>query len=301
MILSSGAFNSPHLLMLSGIGSASALQAAGITPRHHLPGVGQNLQDHPLVVAGFKASQQFAFEKLLRFDQLGLSAMRWLLTKSGPLAEAPLSVQAFIRTQTGADAQSNAYPDTQFQVSHVSFEARPWFPGIRKGAGHQFTAAAMQMHPYGRGSVTLRSSDPLDKPCIRLGLFVDERDKQAARDMLGFMRRFFQTAPVSDLVECEIRPGAGASTADEIDQYIRSTIQSGMHPAGTCAMGLDPASAVVDGALKLHGMTGLRVCDASVMPQIVSGNTNAPTIMIAEKAADMILGRPPLALAQAAQ
>ncbi len=294
VILSGGTFNSPQLLLLSGVGPAEAIQAAGITPRHHLPAVGKNLQDHPLVVTCFKASRQFAFEKLLRLDQLGLSALRWFLTKTGPLAEAPLSVQAFIRTQTGEFAQAESFPDTQFQVSHVSFEARPWFPGIRKGAGHQFTAACMQMHPYGRGSVTLRSADPLDKPCIRLGLFMDERDKQAARDMLGFMRRFFQSAPVSDLIDSELRPGEGISTDAEIDHYLGSTIQSGMHPVGTCAMGPDPASAVVDAELKLHGMTGLRVCDASVMPQIVSGNTNAPTIMIAEKAADMILGRPPL-------
>jgi choline dehydrogenase len=185
------------------------------------------------------------------------------------------------------------WPDVQFQVSHVSFQARPWFPGIRRGAGHQFTAAAMQLRPFGRGNVTLRSADPLDKPCIRLGLLEDARDLEAARDMFAFIRRFFATAPLSSLIDHEVFPGTSVQSAADIDGYLRSTVQTGMHPTSTCSMGTDPANSVVDAALKVHGLQGVRVCDASVMPRIVSGNTGAPAIMIAEKAADMLLGRSP--------
>ena len=190
---------------------------------------------------------------------------------------------------------------TQFQVSHVSFMARPWFPGWRPGAGDCFTAAAMQLRPTGRGSVRLRSADPFDAPEIRLGLLEAPEDRQAARDMLGFIRRFFAAPPVSDLIGRELMPGPAVATHEAIDAYVRDTIQTGMHPTSTCAMGTDPASSVTDAALRVHGIEGLRVVDASVMPRIVSGNTNAPAIMIAEKAADLILGRVPASLAPPAR
>ena len=286
VIVCGGTFNSPQLLLLSGIGPADELRAHGIDPRQDLPGVGRNLQDHPLVPAAYTASVEFSFEKWLRFDRLAWSMLRWAATGGGPLGEAPLSVQGYVRLR-----DTDPWPDMQFQVSHVSFQARPWFPGIRRGAGHQFTAAAMQLQPFGRGSVTLRSADPRDKPCIRLCLLADPRDLEAARNMFAFIRRFFATAPLSKLIDHEFFPGRSVQSAADIDAYLRSVVQTGMHPTSTCSMGTDPAYAVVDAALKVHGVEGLRVCDASVMPRIVSGNTSAPAIMIAEKAADMILGR----------
>jgi choline dehydrogenase len=288
VILAGGAFNSPHLLLLSGIGPAAEVRAAGVVPLHDLPAVGRNLQDHPLVAAAFEASKPLGFEKLLRLDQLCWSALRWTLTRRGPLCEAPMSVQGYVRI----DPQSES-PDTQFQVSHVSFMARPWFPGWRKSAGHQFTAAAMQMHPLGRGSITLRSADPLSAPRIRLGLLSNDVDRRVARDLLRFIRRFFAMAPAAELVSRELMPGETVQTDAEIDAHLRRTIHTGMHPTSTCAMGIDAATSVVDGELKVHGLSGLRVVDASVMPLIVSGNTNAPTIMIAKKGSDLILGHSP--------
>jgi choline dehydrogenase len=285
VILSGGAFNSPQLLLLSGIGPADELSPLGVAPRHDLPAVGKNMQDHPLVAAVFQASRPLGFEKLMRLDQLAVAAIRWGLTGAGPLGEAPLSVQGYVRTQPGSE-----WPDTQFQISHVSMAARPWFPGWRSGAGHQFTAAAMQLRPTGRGSVTLRSSDPRSSPRIRLGLLANETDRRAAREMFRFIRRFFATAPVSNMVAAELAPGAAVETDDEVDAYLRGTIQTGMHPTSSCAMGVHPEVSVVDAQLRVHGLQSLRVVDASVMPRIVSGNTNAPTIMIAEKAADLILG-----------
>jgi choline dehydrogenase len=286
VILSGGAFNSPQLLLLSGIGAADELAAVDVPVWHDLPGVGRNLQDHPLVPAVFEASRPLGFEALMRLDKLALSSLRWALDGSGPLGEAPISVQAYIRNEPGS-----TWPDTQFQVSHVSFQARPWFPGWRKGAGHQFTAAAMQLRPQGRGSVTLRSADPAAAPCIRLGLLANEHDRQAARNMLRFIRQFFATSPVAELVAGEVFPGPDVNDDKAIDAFLRNTIQTGMHPTSSCAMGTDPATSVVDASLRVHGLDGLRVVDASVMPNIVSGNTNAPTMMIAEKAADLLLGR----------
>lgn len=296
VILSGGAFNSPQLLLLSGIGPANELAAVGVEPRHDLPAVGRNLQDHPLVAAIFEASRPLSFEGQMRLDRLLASALRWAAGGGGPLGEAPLSVQAFVRTQAGSQ-----WPDTQFQVSHVSMAARPWFPGWRKGAGHQFTAAAMQLRPTGTGAVTLRSADPFAAPRIRLGLLANEVDRQAARDMLRFIRAFFATEPVADLVSKELFPGPDIQSDAAIDAHLRRTIHTGMHPTSSCAMGLDPSTSVVDAGLKVHGVKGLRVVDASVMPRIVSGNTNAPTIMIAEKAADLILGRTDAGIAERAE
>lgn len=293
VILSGGAFNSPQVLMLSGVGAPAELEAVGVPVHHALPAVGRNLQDHPLVASVFGASRAFDFEKLLRLDRLAASCLRWAIDGGGPLGNAPLSVQGYVRTQPGGE-----WPDTQFQVSHVSFMARPWFPGWRAGAGHQFTAAAMQLHPEGRGSVTLRSADPAAPPVIRLGLFSHPADIQAARGMLRFIRRFFATAPVSELIAGELFPGSDVDDDDAIDAHLRATIQTAMHPTSSCAMGLDSETSVVDAALNVHGLTGLRVVDTSIMPRIVSGNTGAPAMMIGEKASDLILGQclPPAAL-----
>jgi choline dehydrogenase len=286
IILSAGAFNSPQLLMLSGIGPAAQLLSHNIRLVADLPGVGANLQDHPLVAAGFAASVPLGFEAMLRLDRLALHALRWGMTGGGPIGHAPLSVQAYLRLLEGTDR-----PDTQFQVSHVSFMSRPWFPGWRPTSGNQFTAAAMQLRPEGRGSVTLRSADPRDAPRIRLGLLRHPKDREAARTMLRFIRDFFASAPLSDMISGEVFPGLGAQSDEALDAVIRQTIQVGAHPAGTCAMGTDPATSVVDARLKVHGIEGLHIADASIMPRIVSGNTAAPAVMIGEKLSDLMLGQ----------
>lgn len=286
VVLSAGAFNTPHLLLLSGIGPADELAAAGVLPRHDLPAVGRNLQDHPLVPMVFRAGRELSFDRMLRLDRLAGSALRWALARTGPLSEAPLSVQGYLRLD-----EASEHPDTQFQVSHVSFMARPWFPGWRAGAGHQFTAAAMQMRPFGRGSVTLRSSDPADSPKIEMSLFEDERDRAFARRMFDLVRTFFAAPALKELVDEEIMPGHRVAGGQAIDAYLTDMLQTAHHPASSCAMGIDPASSAVDAQLRIHGIEGLRIADTSVMPVIVSGNTSAPAMMIGEKAADLILGR----------
>ena len=288
VIVSSGAFGSPKVLMLSGVGPAKHLREMGVDVKLDAPGVGQNLQDHPLVLAIYQAAGAWALHEELRLDRLAALAAQWALFGSGALASMPLPVQGFVRLGPGAAA-----PDCQFQVSSVSMAAQPWFPGWRSSPGHHFTPVALQLHPHGRGEVTLRSGDPADAPRIRHNLFQHEADKAFARQMFAFIREFFATEPAASLVAAELLPGPGAKAAEEIDAYIRSTIQTGMHPSCTCAMGVGD-QAVVDAELKVRGVKGLRVVDCSVMPNVVSGNTNAPAIMIAEKAADMILGLAPL-------
>lgn len=288
VILCAGAFNSPHLLMLSGIGPAAHLADVGITPLLDLPGVGQNLQDHPVGMTFWDAARHNTFENDLRLDRLAWNVLKWKLTGRGSPAQSPLSVQSFLRSRPDL-----ARPDIQFQVSHVSYAARPWFPGWRKGAGHVISAGAILLNPASRGRVSLASSQPQVIPKVLLNLLQAESDRRTMRDMVIFMRQFFATAPISDFVTSETAPGPGAASGDAIDAWLRASVISGAHPVGTCAMGTG-SQAVVDARLSVHGMESLRVVDCAVMPDIPRGNTAAPAMMIAEKAADMILGKPPL-------
>lgn len=292
VILAGGAFNSPQLLLLSGIGPADEIRAVGIEPRHALPGVGKALQDHQSIGVSYAASGPITFERELRWDRLALSVLRWQLFGTGPIADLPVGAQGFFKLRA-----ESPWPDVQFLVSPISMLARSWFPGWRKGAGHVFSMANVVLHPDSRGEVTLRSSDPRAPPRILFNLLAAPADRVTLRDMLRFGRTFFATQPAASLVSGELTPGAGVQTDAELDAYIRRSVGTAMHPTSTCAMGVH-AEAVVDGELRVRGLQALRVVDASVMPRIVGGNTNAPVIMIAEKAADMIRGREPLAPAR---
>ncbi len=292
VLLAGGAFNSPQLLLLSGIGPKRELEALGIAPLHDLPGVGENLQDHQSVGAIFEASGPITFESQLRLDRLVLSVARWQLLGTGPIADLPVAAQGFLKLRPDTRGA-----DVQFLVSPVSMGARSWFPGWRKGAGHVFSMANVLLHPRSRGRVTLRSSDPKDPPRILFNLLEASEDRVTLREMLRFVRKFFATAPASGLVRQELVPGPGVRSDEELDAHVRRSVATAMHPTSTCAMGVH-SQAVVDAELKVRGLKALRVVDASVMPEIVGGNTNAPVIMIAEKAGDMILGRPPLPAAE---
>jgi len=285
VILCAGTFNSPQLLQLSGIGAPADLAPHGIPVRHELPGVGANLQDHQSFGVDFAASGEFCFDRQLRLDRLAWSVLQWKLFRSGIVARAPIVAQGLVRTSPDLDR-----PNFQMLVSNVSIFARPWFPGWRKGAGHVLSTACVLLHPQSRGTVSLHSADPRDKPRIQLNLLQAERDRTALRDMVKFVRRFFAARPAAELVATELSPGPNLQTDAQIDAHLRASVRTAMHPTSTCAMGTD-GMAVVDGQLRVRGLTGLRVADASIMPDIVGGNTNAPTIMIAEKAADLIRGR----------
>ncbi len=282
VILSAGAFNSPQLLQLSGVGAPGDLEPHGIRVRHALPGVGANLQDHQSLSVDFAARGEFCFDSELRLDRLALSVLQWQMFRNGILARSPISAQGLVRTAPHLDR-----PDLQMLVAPVSIFARPWFPGWRKGWGHVVSNSCVLLHPQSRGKVSLRSADPRDKPKIQLNLLQAEADREGLRNIVKFARRFFATAPASGLVSRELTPGPDVQDDAAIDAWLRANVRTAMHPTSTCAMGTD-GMAVVDAQLRVHGLSGLRIADASIMPAIVGGNTNAPTIMIAEKAVDLV-------------
>jgi choline dehydrogenase len=285
IILAAGAFNSPQLLLLSGIGPPGGIEPHGIRVVHDLPGVGANLQEHQSIAMIYRARGAITFDSRLRADRLARDVLRWLLTRTGPIAELPVSAQGFVRTGAGLDR-----PDLQMLVSPVSMMARPWFPVCRAGAGHVFSAACVLLKPASRGLVSLRSADPEAAPRILLNLLQAPEDRIAFRRIVRFVRRFFATPAAQELVQEETVPGAALESDEALDAFMRANVRTAMHPTSSCAMGVGD-DAVVDAKLRVRGIEGLRVADASVMPQIIGGNTNAPVIMIAEKAADLIHGR----------
>jgi choline dehydrogenase len=287
VILSAGTFNTPQLLQLSGIGAADELRALGIDVVLDLPEVGHNLQDHASIRALYAASGAFTFDRQLRFDRMALAAMRWQLFGSGPIAAMPIGAQGFIRTREGLDR-----PDLQLLVSSVAMDAHVWMPGFKKRKGDYMAVASVLLHPESKGNVTLRSADPKDKPKIHFNLLATEGDRAMFRRVVKLTRELFAQPAAAALVKQELLPGPEVQTDVEIDAFVRSIVGTAMHPTSTCAIG-----PVVDERLKVHGLEGLRIVDCSVMPTIPGGNTNAPAIMVAEKAADMILGNPPLAAA----
>jgi len=289
VVVSAGALNSPQLLLLSGIGPANQLQAHGIPVVHDLPGVGANLQDHPHFGSMYHARKPVTFENDLRIDRAILNVLRWKFARSGPYAGMPLALQGFIKSKPGLPA-----PDLQMQVTEASMMAHPWFPGIKRGAGHRFTASALILRPESRGSVTLASADPQDAPLISMNVLSTEGDRALARDGLRIFRRIFADPALQSLIGAEELPGCEMENDEALDAYIRAVVGFGQHATSSCAMGTG-SQAVVDPELRVHGVDGLRVADASIIPTLIGGNTNAPALMIGEKASDLLLGRPALA------
>jgi choline dehydrogenase len=267
--------------MLSGIGSGPVLHAMGIAPIVDLRDVGQNLQDHPIAMALMRSSAPIAFNRAIRLDRLAWSFLRWRLTGRGTLSQSPMSIQGFVRS-----GDDQARPDLQFQIVHSGYDARPWFPGWRKPPMALFSCGSILLDPESRGEVTLRSADPLALPAVQFNFMAAPRDRERLRRAFRFIRRFFDTPAAAALVEAELAPGAQVQDDAEIDAWLRRSLISAGHPVGTCAMG-----SVVGNDLKVLGVEGLRVADASVMPTIVRGNTHAPTVMIAEKAAELMARR----------
>jgi choline dehydrogenase len=285
VILAAGAFGSPHILLLSGIGPARGIEPHGIRVVHDLPGVGANLQEHQSIGMMYQARGPITFDARLRADRLALDVLRWMLFRTGPIAGLPVSAQGFVRTSPELNK-----PDLQMLVSPVSMLARPWFPGWRAGAGHVLSVACVLLHPASRGRVSLRSADPAAAPRILLNLLQAPEDLRAFTRILRFARRFFATDEAQKVVRNELIPGARLQSDAELEGFARANVRTAMHPTSSCAMGVGD-DAVLDAQLRVRGIEGLRVADASAMPAIVGGNTNAPVIMIAEKAVDLILGR----------
>ncbi len=285
VILSGGTYNSPQLLMLSGIGPAEHLHEHGITPVADLPGVGGNLSEHPVCMMQFLARQPVTFLKELRFDRAALWAAQWAVFGNGPFATQINSCNIVVRTSPELEQ-----PDIQLMCNPVRMDANLWFPGVTKQLPHCFQVGVVILHPHSRGRVTLRSASPLDPPKVDLNLMASPAEFAMMRRGIREARRIYHTEPQAQLTGEELIPGAAVETDEALDAFIRQICSVTQHPVGTCTMGEGP-DAVVDAQLKVIGIQGLRVADASIMPTVPGANTNAATIMIGEKASDLVLGR----------
>jgi choline dehydrogenase len=282
IVLSGGAYNTPQLLLLSGIGQADELRELGIDVVHDLPGVGRNLQDHPSIGIVAAADRAVTLTNELRFDRLTLSVIEWALTGKGRVANMPVTANGFIKTRPELER-----PDAQCLFQPTSIFARPWFPGVKQPAPDVVAMACVLLRPEGRGWVRLASADPRQPPRILTNVLSTENDRAFFRRIIPQIREVYATSPLAEVIKGEIMPGPDVRTPEQIDTWVRSMISTAMHAAGSCAMGTGP-EAVCDAQLRVRGIDGLRIADASVMPRIVGGNTNAASIMIGEKAADLI-------------
>jgi choline dehydrogenase len=283
VILSGGAVNSPQLLMLSGIGPAEHLIEMGIDVVADSRGVGVNLSDHPVLPVIWSTPRlRGLWEKGGHANML-----RWQLTHRGPLASNVVESGGFAHTEPGLPA-----PDLQLHVLPAPYRNQ----GLDDPAQREMTVLVGLVDVASRGRIRLRSGDPRHRPAIDPGYLSDERDGRALAAGLKMTREFVTATPMAAICSSELAPGARVRSDAELLEYIRSSVVTLYHPVGTCAMGGAARwNSVVDPELRVRGVTGLRVVDASVMPVVPRGNTNAPTIAIAERAADLIAGRAPLA------
>lgn len=288
VILSCGAVNSPAALMHSGIGDADVLRGFGIGVVHDLKGVGKNLQDHLLARVEHACLEPVTLYSTLRGDRAALALLQALFLKTGPAASFPLEGGAFIKSDPALDE-----PDLQSHFLPGLSTAALRLPFV-KGAkgryeGHGFFANVYQLRPRSTGEISIRSSDPLAAPVIRPNYLSDPADMRVLREGVKALRRVFAQPAFDRFRGPELAPGPDVVTDNEIERWLKTAADTVFHPVGSCKMGNDPM-AVVNQHLKLHGVDGLRVVDASIMPRMPSSNTHAPTMMIAERAADFILG-----------
>ncbi|MCL4104096.1 UNVERIFIED_CONTAM: hypothetical protein GTU68_034958 [Idotea baltica] len=285
VILSAGSIGSPHLLQLSGIGNPEVLASAGVTVAHDLPGVGENLQDHLEFYFQYRCTKPVSLNGKLDWFSKLLIGMRWILFRTGLGATNHFESCGFIRSQKGVE-----WPDLQYHFlpAAMRYDGREAFDGdgFQVHVGHN--------KPLSRGHVHLLSSDPNKPPKILFNYLQHEKDRQGFRDCVRLTREIMQQAALDDYRGDEIQPSLEVQTDEQIDTFVRGAVESAYHPSCSCKMGIDSMS-VVDPQTKVHGIDRLRVVDSSIFPTITNGNLNAPTIMVAERAADLILGRPTLA------
>ena len=283
VIIAASSINSPKLLMLSGVGPAAHLAEHGIEVVADRAGVGQNLQDHLEVYMQYASQKPITLYRYWNLVWKGILGAQWLFTKTGLGASNQFESAAFIRSRAGVE-----YPDIQYHFLPMAVR----YDGTAPAEGHGFQAHTGPMRSPSRGEITLKSADPNEAPRIFFNYMSTEQDWQDFRTCVRLTREIFAQDAFKDHVKHEIQPGNALQTDDEIDGFIREHAESAYHPCGTCRIGRgDDPNAVVDPELRVIGVDGLRVADSSVFPRITNGNLNAPSIMVGEKASDLILGR----------
>jgi choline dehydrogenase len=279
VILSGGSINSPQLLMLSGVGESDHLKQKGIDVIHDLKGVGKNLQDHLETYIQQECKTADTLYKYTKLVPKVMAGIQWFLSKSGPCSQSFLEAGGFARSspeRTIPNIQFHFFPS--FVIDHGKVNA----------SSHGYQLHASPNHPKSRGSITLNSSDPYDYPKILFNYLEHEDDLKQTRECITVARKILSQSSLVKYSGKEIGPGANAQNEEQLNEYIKSTAETAYHPCGTLKMGVDKM-AVVDENLKIYGLQNIRVVDASIMPEIPSANLNAPTLMIAEKASDLIL------------
>jgi len=289
VLLAAGVINSPQVLMLSGIGNPDALQAVGIKPQVALRGVGQNLQDHVTAMLSYRRSAPGTIHKAMRFDRIAIAlADTYLLGGTSVASDIPGGIASFARVMP-----NSTVPDVQLLLAGAPMTAHPYFKPFCDPYPDAFGGRVVMLHPESRGELRLASADPAAPIRIKQNFMSTEREWKTLRGGLKLMQNIMRQPQMAPFIAGELSP---ARTEAELDEHIRNTAITLHHPLGTCKMGRDnDETAVVDRHLRVRGTEGLRVIDASVMPDLISGNINAPVMMIAEKAADMIRGKPTLA------
>jgi choline dehydrogenase/4-pyridoxate dehydrogenase len=286
ILLAAGVINSPHLLMLSGIGDPDELQRHSIAVNAPLPGVGKNLQDHISASVEYRRRDVGPFCRNMRLDRLGVELAKAALLGTGFACDLPSGWTAFIKS--GPDAE---LPDIQLIFRAIPLGAGPYLPPFKQAFTDGFGCRAILLRPKSRGEIKLKSADPAAPPLIEQNFFAADDDLKTLRAGVRLARDLAQQPSLKPFVEAELAPGPGKTSDADLDTHIFATALTAHHPLGTCKMGpaTDPA-AVVGSDLRVHGLDALRVIDAAVMPDLVGGMINAPVVMIAERAADLVRG-----------
>jgi choline dehydrogenase len=281
VLVSSGPIGSPHLLQRSGIGPAAVLREAGIPVKHDLPGVGENLQDHSEIYIQYACKEPVSLNSKMGWFSKALIGLRWLLFKDGLGASNHFEAGGFIRSEVGL-----RWPDIQFHFLPAAMR----YDGDKPFKGDGFMVLTGPNKPKSRGYVRARSADPYSHPEIQFNYLQSEEDREGFRRCVRLTREIINQPAMDRFRGVELAPGPDVTTDEEIDAFVRANMESTMHPCGSCRMGEDDM-AVVDSALNVRGLYGLRVIDSSVFPTEPNGNLNAPTIMLAERASDLVRGK----------
>jgi choline dehydrogenase len=285
VVLCGGAINSPQLLQLSGVGNAAELTALGIDVVADVPGVGEHLQDHLEVYVQYACKQPVSMQPALKRWRRPLIGAQWLFLRSGPGATNHFEGGGFARSNDDV-----AYPNLMFHFLPIAVR----YDGSAPAGGHGYQVHIGPMYSDARGTVKITSTDPRVHPALRFNYLSTEQDRREWVEAIRVARRILSQPAFDPYNDGEVSPGPGVSTDEEVLDWVRRDGETALHPSCTCRMGVDDGSVLDPASMRVHGLDGLRVVDASAMPYVTNGNIYAPVMMLAEKSADLILGNTPL-------